>query len=248
MADRPPAREERLQPVRDLATALGLSDTRIGVTIDGNIPVGKGYASSTADIMASIGALADAACPGAPDAVVAALGSLVAGDIEWGDYVLSESIALCLQRTHTLVRKYPTDLRWRIVGVDEGGTVDTAAFHRRQRESGTLARHYATLLTRMDAALATNDSATAARIATESALLNQRVLPRRHFDLMRRIAGTTGALGIAVAHTGTVIGLIFSAHQSDLSLRMWEADRCLRREHLTSSVFTLREDGRPLTR
>lgn len=240
---RPAGRTRALTATTDLARALGLTDTRVSVTIDSNIPVGKGCASSTADIMASVAALIDATYPDVSSAVVQALGTLVARDIEWGDYVLSDSIALCLQRSHTLVRRYDTNLRWRIVGVDEEGSVDTAEFHRRHRESRRLAGHYEALLTQMDAALERNDFAAAAQIATESAVLNQRVLPKRHFQTMRRIADTTGALGIAVAHTGTVIGLIFSGHQSDAALRMWEAEQCLRREELTSRVFTVREGG-----
>jgi L-threonine kinase len=155
--------------------------------------------------------------------------------------VFSDSIALCLQRSHTLVQEYATGMGWRIVGVDEGGSVDTAAFHRWHRESRRQAQHYVTLLDQMDAALRASDYATAGQIATESALMNQRVLPKRHFAMMRRIAEATGALGIAIAHTGTVIGLIFSAHQSDVSLRISEAQQRLKRQLLTSRLFTVRE-------
>ncbi|HEU5109518.1 MAG TPA: hypothetical protein VFT95_13325 [Micromonosporaceae bacterium] len=237
----PADRKRALTAAAELACALGLGNTPISVEIDSNIPVGRGCASSTADIMASVAALVDAAHPDVPDPVVHALGSLVAKEIEWGDYVFSESIALCRQRTHTLVREYVTGMRWRIVGVEEGGSVDTAAFHRRQRESRRLAQHYETLLARMDAALKASDFVTAAQISTESALMNQKALPKRNLALMRRIGDATGALGIAVAHTGTVIGLIYSAHQSDASLRIWEARQRLRREDLTSRVFTVRE-------
>lgn len=246
----PGRREHRVHPVDrtralaaavKLATALELTHTRIDVRIDSNIPVGKGCASSTADIMACTGALLKAVHPDVPHPVVHALGSLVGKEIEWGDYVHSETITACLQRTHTLVQKYVTDMRWRIVGVDEGGAVDTAAFHRRQRESKRLARYYATLTAQLDAALQASDFTTAAQIATESALLNQKALPKRYLTLMRQTAKGTGALGIAVAHSGTVIGLIFSEHQSDVDPRIRDAEQRLRREHLTSRLFTVRE-------
>jgi L-threonine kinase len=239
----PADRTRALTAAEELASALGLGNTHISVEIESNIPVGRGCASSTADIMASVAALLEAAHPEVPDPVVHALGSLVAKEIEWGDYVFSESIALCRQRTHTLVRQYDTGMRWRIVGVEEGGSVDTEAFHRRQRESRRQAQYYETLLAQMDAALSTSDFTTAAQIATESALMNQKALPKRNLALMRRIADATGALGIAIAHTGTVIGLIFSAHQSDASLRLWEARQRLKRANLTSKVFTVREGG-----
>lgn len=238
----PPDRTRALTAAVELERALGAGgDDRIGVSIDSNIPLGKGCASSTAEIMATVWALLEAAHPSLPHPVVRALGSLIGKDIEWGDYVLSSSIALCLQRTHTLVRAYPTSMRWRIVGVDEGGAVDTAAFHRAQRESRRQAQHYEALCEQLDAALRRSDFTTAGRIATESALLNQRTLPKRHFPLMRQTAEATGALGIAVAHTGTVIGLIFSMHQSDAALRIWEAEQRLRARSVPSKRFTVRE-------
>ncbi|MGC4892264.1 hypothetical protein [Micromonospora sp. DT31] len=240
---RPANRTRALAAATDLARALGLHEIDMDLTVDSNIPVGKGCASSTADIMASISALVAAASPGTSRRVLHALGTLVARDIEWGDYVLGESISLCLQRTHTLVRSYDTDLRWHILGVDEEGSVDTAEFHRRERESARLARHYASLLSELDAALMMNDFAAAAQVATESAVLNQRILPKRSFPLMRQVAAATGALGIAVAHTGTVVGLIFSGHQSDMPARLREAQLCLDREELNSRVYTVRDKG-----
>lgn len=96
---RPRDRTRALAAAAELAKALELRDTQISVAIDSNIPVGKGCASSTADIMASIAALIDATYPDLSDAIVHALGTLVARNLEWGDYVFSEKIALCLQRT-----------------------------------------------------------------------------------------------------------------------------------------------------
>jgi uncharacterized protein involved in propanediol utilization len=240
----PPDRTRALTAATKLATALEIRGTQITVQIDSNIPVGKGCASSTADIMSCTAALLNAVHPNVPHPVVHALGSLVGKEIEWGDYVHSESIAICLQRTHTLVQKYVTDMRWRIVGIDEGGVVDTAAFHRKQRESRKLARYYESLVAQLDAALRASDHTTAAQISTESALLSQKALPKRYFTLMQLVAKSTGALGIAVAHSGTVVGLIFSEHQGDVDLRIRDAEERLQREGLATRVFTVRE-GRP---
>lgn len=240
----PAGRTRALTAAANVARALGLSSAEVNLEIDSNIPVGKGCASSTADVMASVAALLDAANSRTPAAVVHALGSLVAKEIEWGDYVFSDSITLCLQRTHTLVHAYATDLRWFIVGVDEGGVVDTAAFHRRQRESKRHAQYFDLLAAQLDTALRVSDFTTAAHIATESALINQRELPKRNMALMQQVAASAGALGIAIAHTGTVIGLIFSGHQSDAALRMHEARQLLERAGLTSETFSVREPGR----
>lgn len=237
----PPDRTRALTAVVSAARALGLASAQVDLEIASNIPVGKGCASSTADVMASIAALLDATHTQTPDAVVHAFGGLVAKDIEWGDYLFSDSIALCLQRSHTLVREYETDLRWRIVCVDEGGVVDTAQFHVQQRASRRQAQHFDLLARQLDTALREGDYVTAAQIGTESALINQRELPKRTMPVMRRVAAATGALGLAVAHTGTVIGLIFSEHQDDATLRMHESLRLLDAEGLAPRMLSVRE-------
>ncbi|UYM03628.1 GHMP family kinase ATP-binding protein [Solicola gregarius] len=237
----PPDRTRALTAAVSAARALGLTSAQVDLEIASNIPVGKGCASSTADVMASIAALLDATHTQTPDAVVHAFGGLVAKDIEWGDYLFSDSVALCLQRSHTLVREYETDLRWRIVSVDEGGVVDTAQFHERQRASRRQAQHFDLLARQLDTALRTGDYVTAAQIGTESALINQRELPKRTMPVMRRVAAHTGALGLAVAHTGTVIGLIFSEHQDDAALRMQESFRLLEADGLAPRTLSVRE-------
>lgn len=240
---RPADRVRALTAAANLTRALGLTNTEVSVEIDSNIPVGKGCASSTADVMAAVAGVLAAAHAGTPLPVLHALGSLVAKEIEWGDYVFSDSITLCLQRTHTLVHTYATDLQWRIIGVDEGGSVDTAEFHRRERVSRRRAQYYELLAAQLDTALRSSDFTTAGQIATESALLNQRALPKRHLALMQQIAVATGALGIPVAHTGTVIGLLFSEHQTDMPLRMRDAQERLRLAGVTSQLYSVREGG-----
>jgi uncharacterized protein involved in propanediol utilization len=54
------------------------------------------------------------------------------------------------------------------------------------------------------------DAALLGCVATASARLNQRILPKPHFERLERLAQETGALGLQVAHSGSVAGLIFS--------------------------------------
>ena len=49
------------------------------------------------------------------------------------------------------------------------------------------------------------------RVASASARINQRFLPKPKFSEIERIAADTGAVGIQVAHSGTVAGLMFDA-------------------------------------
>lgn len=137
-------RDRAMRAARKLARLLGVNEC-LSVSIDSNIPVGKGCASSTADILATTTALIGAAYEDVPEPVASALSCLVAKEFEWGDYVLSSSIALCFQQSHQLVNRYSTDLRYRIVGIDEGNIVDTNRFHLEHSEDAGLASGFADL-------------------------------------------------------------------------------------------------------
>ena len=58
-------------------------------------------------------------------------------------------------------------------------------------------------------AFAERDAPSIAAIATESAALNQRFLPLRHFREIRELANEYRALGVQISHSGTVAGLLF---------------------------------------
>lgn len=173
--------------------------------------------------------------------MVHALALSVARRLEYGDYLLHPGIAACAQRSQTLIRKYHTDLRWSIVGVDEGGRVDTEAFHRELPEDPGKARVYERLFGELDAALLANDGRTAAEIATHSSELHNDRLPKEIPGPPHDGQGGMGALGVCVAHSGTLAGLIFSKHQTDHDLRVAGSRRALRSLGYDSSLYTLKE-------
>jgi uncharacterized protein involved in propanediol utilization len=55
------------------------------------------------------------------------------------------------------------------------------------------------------------DAAAIAAVATESAAMNQRFVPMRGFREILALAGEAGALGVQIAHSGTVAGILFEA-------------------------------------
>jgi L-threonine kinase len=103
-----------------------------------------------------------------------------------------------------------------VVGVDEGGQVDTLDFNAVHPPFSRSARaEYAVLLDRLATALATGDLATLGAVATRSAELNQDRCHKRHLSAMTRICHDTGGLGVVVAHSGTVVGIAFAAADPD---------------------------------
>jgi hypothetical protein len=90
---------------------------------------------------------------------------------------------------------------WHVVAVDNDTPVDTLALHAR---SGPGPRIPDDTLAQLRAA----DPRGLARLATASALRNQQRLPHPAFAALQKVVATTNALGICVAHSGSVCAAI----------------------------------------
>lgn len=171
------------------------------------LDVGVGMASSTADIVATLRCLFQAfAMPYDLRAVL----DILSG-IERADSVFLDQFALYLSDRHEVVRPLGASIGFHTCFVVEPGAVDTAAV------TPLLLRHYhrhrasyrdclAELLT----AFTTGDGPGVARAAGRSAALSQQVLPKRCYDAVAAHRREFGADGIFVAHTGRLIGYLFS--------------------------------------
>jgi uncharacterized protein involved in propanediol utilization len=78
------------------------------------------------------------------------------------------------------------------------------------------------------------DAALLGRVATASTVITQRHRPKRSMPQLLRLAQSVGALGVQVAHSGTVAGFLF-APGADAAGRMERARVGLRRLGLRRS-------------
>ena len=103
-----------------------------------------------------------------------------------------------------------------IVGIDEGGQVDTVEFNGRYKPFGRARRaEYEDLLFRIERAIARGDLRSLGEISTRSAVLNQEILPKTHLDLLLEMRRRYKALGIVAAHSGTQLGLLLAPDSSN---------------------------------
>ncbi len=196
------------------ATAARLFLEHFGLTLPpgrwsahSDLRVGVGMASSTADIVATLRCLFRLfALPYDPDVVLRVLAA-----IERADSVFLDEFALHLSGGHRVVRRLGTEIGFHTAYVTEPGTVDTAAV------TGPLLRHYRRrgdeyerCLTDLLKGFSTGDPAAVARAATTSAALSQDVLPKASFDHVLAHRERFGADGVFVAHTGCLIGYLFT--------------------------------------
>jgi uncharacterized protein involved in propanediol utilization len=78
----------------------------------------------------------------------------------------------------------------------------------------------------MRRAIAMQDAALLGRVSTASARINQRFLPKAELDLLLAECLRLGGCGIQVAHSGTLVGLMFDALLPGVQLSV---QRCLDR-------------------
>jgi uncharacterized protein involved in propanediol utilization len=177
------------------------------LTLTANLPEGKGMASSSADLVATVRAIADAL----GIALTARQIEAYLRDIEPTDGLMYREVVAFYHRKVELCRVLGPVPPLTVIGVDEGGQVDTVAYNA-SRAGFTTAqrREYARLLDLMGGALAEGDLATVGRVSTASAVLNQERCPKRLLEPMLDIGRADGALGVAVAHSGTMIGIVVS--------------------------------------
>lgn len=173
---------------------------------DSELPEGKGMASSTADVVATLRCLDSIFGLSTPSSMV----SDILREIERSDSVFLDRYALYLSGRQAVVRRFAYMPHYHACCIDEGGAVDTErsgpvllSYYRSRADA------YAANLHRAIDAFERGDAVGIAHCATASALLAQGVLPKRSFDAMLARRARFGADGIVVAHTGSMIGYLF---------------------------------------
>jgi L-threonine kinase len=208
----PAMRSKALAAVRALLASRELPAAG-EVRLRSDVPPGKGLGSSTADIGAALFAAA------------AAYGLELSSD---------EAARLALAVEPTDGSLFPgivafdhRDGRWleplgepppvAIVLLDPGGTVDTLVYNAVDR-AALLARHEAATreaLAMARAAIQAGDVTLLGAAATLSALTHQAILPKPLLEPALATGRAAGAAGVCVAHSGTVLGILFDARRTD---------------------------------
>ena len=161
-----------------------------GVRLTSELERGKGMASSSADLAAIAQAVALSL---GKKFSPAELGQLCT-EIEPTDGIFYDGIVAMNPLTGKLVKKIRAQEKFLIAVFDYGGEVDTVNFNRRSDFELKI------LPETIDFALMKN-----------SALANQKILPKRGLIELMNFSQEIGAVGVNVAHSGTVTGIFFHA-------------------------------------
>lgn len=166
--------------------------------------VGLGLGSSTADVLAAVRAVADCADVELDVDTVARLAVAAEGasDPLWAD----RPILFAHRHGHVIEDLGATLPGMLLVRCVLGGPVDTLALP--PAGAGDVAE-YEELRARLRRAVSAGDAAGVAAVATRSAVLNQSRHHKPELDRLIAAAERGGALGVQVAHSGNVAGLLF---------------------------------------
>ena len=207
----PPDCPKTAAAVSQTLNYLGRADLGARVAVSNPIPHSKGLGSSSADLAAAIAATGLALDV---DLTPAQIGQL-ALQVEPTDGVMFPGIALFDHREGALMEALGPPLPLEIVALDFGGEVDTLDFNRVDRRA-----QWQAIQPETDAALALvreglrqRDVRLLGQGASRSAHAAQQVLFKPRLPEVAAFADSVGAVGVNVAHSGAVIGVLLDATQ-----------------------------------
>jgi uncharacterized protein involved in propanediol utilization len=187
------------------------------LTIDSDIPPGWGLGSSTSDVLAAVRAVTEVlGCNIGAEAVARIA---VTAETASDSTILGNRAVLFAHREAVIIEDFgrtlpPLD----VLGFNtdpSGAGIDTLSFPR-ARYTWWEIEAFRPLLGLMRKAVQDQDARLCGRVASASARINQRYLPKPHMDRLERLIEETGAAGLQVAHSGTIAGLLFDASDTDL--------------------------------
>ena len=186
---------------------LGESAVDAELSLDSKIPRGKGMASSTADVSSAIVATASALGREISPEEIAS----IALGIEPSDGVMFPKIVIFDHLRGPSARTLGPPPPMRVAILDFGGEVDTLEFNKAEREDalGSLQPQMAEATSLIERGIRERDPFLVGKGATISSNANQEILFKPRLDSVIEFSREVGAVGVNVAHSGTVIGLLF---------------------------------------
>lgn len=190
---------------------------KITLNHQSDLEIGKGMASSAADILASSHALALAL---GQNLSLQSMASIMSS-IESSDVLMYPGLAAGNHKTGELIHQFKWYPKYRVVMIIPPDQLDThmAPLDDKIKQK----EEYQKIFDQLLKAERSQDELAFAHAATISAELNQEFVKTPNFKWIHSEYQSWKSLGLACAHTGTVLGLLFSEGEDGLKL----AQNCL---------------------
>ena len=219
----PKTRQAVADALARLSRCLGMPGIVADVTVANPMPVGKGMGSSSADITAAVCATGKAVSIDlSPDAI-----AKIALGVEPTDGVMFPGIAMFDHRRGRVVELLGAPPPMEVIVIDRGGQVDTLEFNRVDREAHwrSLADATTEALELVREGIRRCDPELVGRGATISAQAGRPDDAGPWVEKASDFAAEIGAVGVNVAHSGTVVGILLDARKRQSKPAYREAQR-----------------------
>lgn len=237
-AGRTKARAAAVLAARECAARRGTEPCGGELALTGNLPVGLGMGSSTSDVIATVRAVADSWGVPLSTRTIARIAVRAEGASD--PLMHGPRPLLFAQREGRVLEVLGPALPPAVVvgcALGGGAPVDTLALPTLHHDDDLAA--YAHLRRMLRRAVTDADPALLGRVSTASACLRQRVLRHREFPSLTGIADSTGAVGVQIAHSGNVAGILFDPRAPGLRHTLRRCTRALEREGIAPTrTFT----------
>lgn len=206
------------EAVKATMTLLKQQQLGVKVTIVSQLPIGKGWASSSADIIGAIYGTALALNKNFTYEEVAQL----AISIEPTDGVFLPGLAVFNHIKGNSIELLGPSLEMQVLTLEFEEAINTIDFNNcnnllnlnKEKEAAV-----ACALNLIKQGIKEQEASKVAQGATISAFAHQRILNKPYLQEILNIALKHGALGINIAHSGTTIGILFS-HKKNISEKL----------------------------
>jgi uncharacterized protein involved in propanediol utilization len=206
----PPQKVKALRAAKLALRRYGAPGTGGHLEISCDVPEGWGMGSSTSDVVATIRAVADAHGIEPASSEVARLA--VAAESASDSTMFEDRAVLFAHREGVVLEDLGDTLPpVEVVGLASrryAGAIETVKMPPARYDWWEV-EAFRPLRALLRKAVHDQDPRLLGRVASASSRINQRHLPKPGFEAVQRVGANVGALGLSVAHSGTVMGLLF---------------------------------------
>ncbi len=166
---------------------------------------GKGMASSSADIVATLRAIIKFYHLNTSEDII----GKIAACVEPTDGVMYNQVVAFNHYKGSVIRKISCKCKFEILGIIPSGSIDTVGYQSnrinyRLYEMKQFEKAYKALIYGLES----GDTSLVGKAATISACINQNYLPKPSFKDLLYLVEEVKAEGVIVAHSGTVVGVM----------------------------------------
>lgn len=214
----------------------------LSLKIDSQIPIAKGMASSTADIAATIVATSKLLGKKLNNNELASL----CCDIEPTDSTIFKNLTLFDHINGEIIQKHPWDFNSKILIMELKGTIDTQEFRKhdyseiRIKNKKDIEKAYEIFCE----AWRNRDKKILGRAITISSIANQNIIYKPMLEKVIEISLRAGAYGVNVAHSGTVIGILYDDNLVDIQrLKSLLSSRDIKEHYIKAYLANVAKGG-----